>query len=382
MSSPEKLPLLLVSDAPNLPTGLGRITRDLAWRISSSIPEVDLAYLGWDWDESLNLPWKNFPITDHDNWGRDDLEKVWWKAFGKRKGVIFTVWDPARAFALLEESGEVPAQLWGYFPIDGVNMNGSIGGPAAAAIRKYRRVLGYGEFGAKVLARVLGEGARVESLPHGLDLSVWKPRRAPEGLVGIVATNTHRKDWGLGFQAFREMKKTMPRLRLWAHVNSEVTVAWSLPELAEQCGLGAQDLIVTSSEKGGLPDEHLANLYSACVVTLGIGLGEGFGYPLVESLACGRPVVHCDYAGGAELVPVPAWRVRARAFHVESAYALHRPIIDPDKFAGAALAAAEWGLAEPEISEAYCAGSVQHLGWDSLWPHWERWIRAGFAELI
>lgn len=374
----DKLPLLLVSDAPNLPTGLARITRDIAGGIAQGMPEVELAYLGWD-DDSSAWPWRTFAITDHENWGRADLPRVWWKAFGKRPGVVMTVWDPARCFALLEDSGEVPAQLWGYFPLDGVNISGSLGGPAAAAVRRYRRVLGYGGFGAQVLKSVTG--SEVPWLPHGLDLQTFHPRRAPEGLVGVVATNTPRKDWGLAFQAFAKMKQVMPRLRLWCHTNAEVTAAWSLPELMEQCALGPQDVFVTTSEKGGLGDDALANLYSACVVTLGIGLGEGFGYPLVESLACGRPCVHPDYAGGAELIPEAGWRVGAKAWHVESAYALRRPVIDPQDFADAALSAADWMMREPAVCAAYCQGSVRHLGWDRLWGRWETWLREGMKEL-
>lgn len=379
-----RLPLLLVGDAPNLPSGLARITRDLAERITKHIPEIELAWLGWAYEDFETYPWRNFRITDHENWGRGDLASTWWKAFGKRPGVVMTVWDPSRCFALLEESEAVPAQLWGYFPLDGVNINGSLGGPAAAAVRKYKRVLGYGEFGADVLGNILG-GGHVQWLPHGLDLGTWFPRRPPEGLVGVVATNTPRKDWGLAFQAFRAMKQAMPRLKLWCHISKEVTSAWSLPELADQCAVAAEDLIVTGTGEGisgAIPDDHLANLYSACVVTLAPGLGEGFGWPIVESLACGRPVIHVDYAGGAALVPQQAWRVKPKMFHVESAYALKRPIVDPGDFAEAALVAAEWMLREPSVVAAYCQGSVRHLGWDSLWPRWEAWFRQGMGELL
>jgi glycosyltransferase involved in cell wall biosynthesis len=181
------------------------------------------------------------------------------------------------------------------------------------------------------------------------------------------------------------MREAMPKLRLWAHISREVTQAWAIPELADQCGLGGNELIVTGPEKDGVSgemgDDTLANMYSACLVTLGIGMGEGWGYPLAESLACGRPVIHCDYAGGAALVPQASWRVKAQAMHVESAYALKRPIIDPGEFADAALAAADWVLREPEVASAYCAGSVRHLGWDRLWPRWEAWFRQGLREL-
>ena len=44
-------------------------------------------------------------------------------------------------------------------------------------------------------------------------------------------------------------------------------------------------------------DEQMARMYSACNVTLGIGNGEGYGYPIFESLACGVPCIHGTYSG-------------------------------------------------------------------------------------
>ena len=63
------IPLLVVSDAPNLPSGLARITRDLCSGISQTLSkEFDLAVLGWDWDDYKPYPYPVHRIQDTDNW--------------------------------------------------------------------------------------------------------------------------------------------------------------------------------------------------------------------------------------------------------------------------------------------------------------------------
>ena len=130
-----------------------------------------------------------------------------------------------------------------------------------------------------------------------------------------------------------------------------------------------------------LTDHELAYLYGCCAVTIAPGLGEGFGYPIAESLACGTPVVHVDYAGGAEITP-SIFRLHPLALlRQEGTYVLRRPIVLPM----AAVEVIRQILARrdenPRELAAYCTGSVAHLDWRYLWPRWRSWFQAGLEEL-
>lgn len=397
---------LILSDAPNLPTGLGRIARDICAGLHQDGHEI--AQLGWDYDDS-RFPWPVFPIRDHGAWGQEDLPRVWWKAFGNQPGVVLTVWDPSRCFHATEAAAKMNVRLWGYFAIDSVNRGGVISGPAAVALSRYQRVLAYGRFGAEALKRTLGK--RVQWLPHGLDQEMWQDERITKGvdlmslhvkaselpkgdevpgvvvafghappprLVGCVASNQPRKDLGLLFETFAMLRDSDPSLAFWLHTDVEVR-AWSIPGLAEDFGLG-ENLLVTTPETIR-EDQDLARLYAQCLVTIAPGSGEGFCYPIVESLSVGVPAIHGRFGGGAEWVPREEWLCEPIAYRLDGPYALRRPIYRASDWFRAAQAAIAWKRSEPSVVREYCRGAVAHLDWRALWPRWRGWVGQGLAEI-
>ena len=58
-----------------------------------------------------------------------------------------------------------------------------------------------------------------------------------------------------------------------------------------------------------IPDEELANLYATATATFFPSLYEGFGLPVLESMACGTPVVTCDNSSLSEVGGEAAWYV-------------------------------------------------------------------------
>jgi glycosyltransferase involved in cell wall biosynthesis len=386
------IPLVLVGDSPWQPTGLGRIAKDLVTRlrgavVSGQLP-IQVSMVGWqppDFPHGANWCMGH---TDSETWGRSALEAWWGERVDSRElGIVFSIWDPARCYALRQAQLE-HARWWGYFPIDGENVRGGIGGPARAAVDRYDRVLAYGRYGARVLGTA-------DHLPHGIDASVFYPRSGeqtawetlgdilapivtPESiLVGCVMANQARKDFGLLCETIARMIGEDRRIRLWVHTDQLVSRAWAIPQLVEDFGI-ARHIVVTTE----LTDDQLAAIYSWCAVTILPSLGEGFGYPIVESLSCGTPVVHGTYAGGAEHVPHPAWKYPERGRRLESVYAVIRPVYTAEDVANAAWRAIRWGQEDPAIVREYCVGSVNHLHWDRVWPRWVEWFQQGIEELV
>lgn len=379
------IPILVVGDGAHLPTGLGRIARDLLRGLHGDrkVLDIEVAQLAWDHDDS-QFSWRSIAITDHANWGKADLPLAWWKLFGNRRGMIFTVWDPARCFELTAGAGEVPATLAGYFAIDAINANGTLGGPAAAVARRYRHVLGYGRWGAEVLKSIVGGEQQVQYLPHGINFDTFKPYASDQELnmVGCVMANIPRKDFAMLFQVWSLLAQWDASLTFWLHTNYEVTQHWSVPELMDSFPALESKVILTGprDRKAELSDDQLAQMYSRCLCTILPSGGEGFGYPIVESMACGTPVLHLNYAGGAELIPFARFRPQPQSFRLEGSYVLQRPNVNEMDYFTACVQAITMKRTQPETA-SYLRGSVQHLSWSALWPRWRSLFANWLEEL-
>lgn len=381
-----KIPFLLVGDGPADPTGLGRIARDLASLIVSSDLPLDLVQIGG----SVPPPWtawRHFPLDRGEDWGAACVASYWTSLWGTEPGILFLVWDPSRLLPYVQI--DLPAERWAYTAIDAQNLNAQIGGPAAAALQQFDRVLAYGRWGSTILKQTLHQS--ISYLPHGLTPEVWQtpaseeeqawvrgilgPYARGKRIVGSVMTNQFRKDFATYFRLIRALLDRGQSVFGWLHTDTPIK-AWAVQELVSQLGL-EKAVRVTVDQ---YTDRQLACLYQACQITVLPSLGEGFGYPIVESLMAGIPVIHGDCAGGAELVPKTEWRVPVRTKRVEGIYALERPVWDVMDWANAVERCFTWQEAVgPAIVAPYCRGAVAHLDWTALWPRWQSWIKQGLA---
>ena len=396
----KQTPILIFSDAVTAPSGLARITRDLATRIATYLPDVfRVATVGYGGCGSSKLPFTQYSWIQNDQWIIHDLPELWQDFAGEQPGIFLSIYDLHRMLWLTRpetcSDGNVasflsrnPFKKWGYLPIDATGPNNKLSYLLRESLLGYDRVLCYSRWAMEIVANTLSveEAAvrRLDQLPHGIDTSVFYPRprarqrqlfgkmiadqdiaiRDDELLVGIVATNQARKDFGLGISTVAELAKSR-KVRLWIHTD-KVDRHWSIPFLLQDFGITGVFLSV-----GHFTDDTMAKLYSACDVTLGIGLGEGFGYCGAESLACGTPVVAPNY-GGAEYIP-SEFLIHPIAFRVEGVHACVRPV----------MSVSDFSFAVGQVAEArrLMTGTLLPSGndWNNLWPRWEAWFRGGIA---
>lgn len=386
------IPLLFLSDSPHLTSGLARITKDLA-TIASRLPQFRVGVLGRGGYGTSQLPFMQYNFPESAGWGEEYLELVW-RDFTKGtdgRGVLFTVWDLSRLGWLMNPIGiggtlgdllrNKPFQTWAYAQIDGHGIGGRLTAQCADTLNRFDRPLAYTLFGKQVMEQSIGR--EVDWIPHGFNERIFKPRGKEAGrgmlgveedqiLVGMVATNQVRKDWGTAFGAIAQLKNKIRKLKFWAHIDVPDR-HWNLMALAEDFGL-QKTVHVTYS--GQYSSEQLSYLYSACDLTI-LPSSEGFGYPIVESLACGVPVVHGNYGGGAELVPSQEWLVEPTATRLEGPWNVVRPVWSPNDWADRMEHVLELGE-RPE--QEFCTGAVEHLQWKNLGSVWEKWMLAGIGQ--
>ena len=396
-------PLLVVSDAPTAGTGLGRITADLASRIAANLSDIyRVATLGYGGINSRHLPYRHYTAEGMNGWVIPTLPEVWDDWAGKERGVIMFVSDPSRLqwFSRPEMSEELskypdlkkfltnpPFKKWIYAPVDASGPNSRLTFPLAQNLLGFDKILAYGRWGEDVIRETLGdqesEKRGLTSLPHGIDTEIFYPRdrqtsrafffsitgaatlrgereliKPDEALIGIVATNQSRKDFGMALEAVSILSRQR-EIRLWIHTDTmERESAWSLPALLIDFGLVDRTIL----SLGHLPDDSLAKAYSACDVVLGIA-PEGFGYAHVESLACGTPCVTGSFAGGAELVS-RTMRVDPIAFRYEGIWASKRPVYNPQDWAEKANS---WIGSRATLDRKY--------EWTENWKNWEVYLK-------
>lgn len=155
--------------------------------------------------------------------------------------------------------------------------------------------------------------AKVEVVPHGLSPIAKRlselPSDAPERQIGLeltdgrpyivyVSATYEYKNHRRLIQAFSLLKKRhrMPHVLLL--VGSEVTVSYN-----ELCST-ARDFDVTNDVviAGHVtPDERALSTYLSADIAVIPTLYETFGFPVLEAMACGCPVVTSNYGAMAEL---------------------------------------------------------------------------------
>lgn len=404
------IPLLIISDAPTAGTGLGRITADIASLVAKDLSDLfRVATVGWGGIASRRLPCHHYTAEGMRGWVISTLPEIWNDWAGNATGVVLFISDPARLgwFSRPELSEELvknedfsnflknaPFQKWIYAPVDAAGPNDRLTFPLIQNLLGFDRILAYGQFGEDVIRKSLGEQEaakrQLTSLPHGINTDVFYPRerssaraffsnitgasalngtkeliRSDETLIGIVATNQPRKDYGLALEAVSILSRQQ-KIRLWIHTDElEKINGWSLPAMLVDFGI----LDRTMFSLGKLSDDALAKAYSACDVTIAPG-AEGFGYPIAESLACGTPVVTGGYAGGADIVP-PGMQAPWVAFRYESIWSCKRPVYLPQDWASLINGHAR-------IKEKTCLDP--HFDWKNNKIGWEKWFREGIKE--
>jgi glycosyltransferase involved in cell wall biosynthesis len=407
------IPLLLFSDAVSAPSGLARITRDLATRIHANLSDVfRLATIGYGGAGSSKFPWTQYGWTFNNEFIIHDLEEIWKDFAGDQCGIFMSVQDPSRMLWMAQPQTctdkrvtrflEKPRfEKWGYFPIDATGPNNKLSLMLGKCFLGYDRVLAYSEWARKIVENTIGAEQSskrgLDQIPHGIDTSIFFPRpRArqrqmfgtmsvgkevaipdDELLIGIVATNQVRKDWGLGIATCAELAKSH-KIRIWMNTDA-LDRHWSIPYLLSDFGLSQRNFISLSQ----LSDDTMARLYSACDVTLGIGLGEGFGYPIFESLACGTPCIHGNYGGAPEHMPKQMLignfdddTPEPSPTRLEGVYGCVRPVFNAYQWAQAIKECSRKSLLQ-ELNPTGESFLPAHLDWTNLWPRWEAWFRKG-----
>ena len=186
-------------------------------------------------------------------------------------------------------------------------------------------------FGEKMLANAGVSSENMTYIPHGIDLSIFNDRgKGAREQMGIpedaflVVTNAAnrgripvRKAFGEMADAMSEFMRGRPDVHWMIHTEPNGhSEGVNIPRLVAHLGIDPQRVRYPHPVhfRNGIPQDAIAQMYSAADVQLLTSMGEGFGIPAVEGQACGTPVIVSDFSAQSELVgahgkKVPVQRV-------------------------------------------------------------------------
>jgi D-inositol-3-phosphate glycosyltransferase len=319
MSSVERKPRLLwISDAA-CPTGFATVTHNV------------LGWLGTKWERMVlgvnstgdphRYPFPIFPArVGGDLWGFGRFPKLV-KEHSPDVVVIqsdaWIVTGFVEVAAIMAKAGVAVPPLVGFMPIDGLGMKRS----TASELSGLAKAIFYTNFGAEQ-ARGAGITCPVGVIGLGVRREVFHPMPKHEArrflpdlprdafLFGCVNRNQPRKRLDLLVAWFAEFLKTDPladNCFLYLHCLRD-DVGWDLEELAQFYGVGERMILCSAESPEELVDEStMVKVYNALDVQVSTSLGEGWGLPTLEGMACGIPQVCPKWAALAEW---PAGAVR------------------------------------------------------------------------
>jgi glycosyltransferase involved in cell wall biosynthesis len=188
------------------------------------------------------------------------------------------------------------------------------------------------DFEAFMKERQIAPAPTVQAIPGGAGFVRARQGPTPEGwqfaarrdYALCVSTLEPRKNHALLFRVWQKMLENMPRAKVPLLVFAGRT-GWLADDLMQQMkNTGFVGGKIQLVEDAG--DDQLAEIYRHCLFTVFPSFGEGWGLPVSESLAFGKPCFASDVPAITE-----AGGTFARYFdpnNASSAYALIRATID------------------------------------------------------
>ena len=304
-----RLRLLWVGDA-SISTGFAVATHAI---LATLHRHYDVAVLGINYTGDPHpYPYPIYPginplAREADYFGVKRVAEV---ALRHGADIVIIQQDPWNFPAYISElrSAEIQAPVVGFVAVDGKNCKGYQMNELAHAIF-------WTDFGARE-AYLGGYTGTSSVIPLGVDRSIFFPmpkvaaRRLLElgrsredvFIVGTVNRNQPRKRLDLTVRYFCNWVKQYGRndAHLFLHVAPTGDVGWDVEQLMRYYGL-ANRLILSQPDPGpGIPPQLMNATYNAFDVQISTTLGEGWGLPHLEGMACGIPQIVPDWAALGE----------------------------------------------------------------------------------
>ena len=393
--------ILWCSQTPSIHTGYGIITHDILERLHNT-GKYEVACHGWHEPPAPNprypleaaggaaFPYKLFNAGNvrpeepnlHEKMGKKNFQEV---IDNFKPDVVIMFGDTYMFDYVFDHPARNKFHLGVYVAIDGAPVPGGW----AHSFKRADTVIAFSKFGAKAIKD--RAGIEPELIYHGIDYPMWsmpvpgeiiKNKRkelfkTDEDIFvfGMVARNQPRKNIPVLYEAFAAHSKSHPNSRMLLHsVNKDQ--GWDLNLLAAEFNIKDKIYIPANiTPQRGISNQDLRLVYDCMDVHINTAWGEGFGIPIVESMACGIANIAPAYSTGPEFIDEnkAGVTVRAAAYTVEPISHIRRCIVDPRHL----LQIMDFMADNKPSVRNYgrnAKAAAAKFDWPQIMPQWERVI--------
>lgn len=386
---------MLMSDEPNLPTGMSLVHRNIGLGLHKRNHEV--VSLGWfsRIGGQNNMPWKIYH-TSNQYYGQDVFDQV---VLQERPQIVLCIGDPWMQHYIANPNVCRTRRLFqwlSYIPVDGTTPNGGLPPTWSNGFYNADCVIAYTEYGKQAILKNCPELTdKIRIIPHGVNTGTFRPLPREEVLnmrrsVGIaddqivflmVARNQFRKNIPEFSKAWLKFvaNNRHPKAVFWPHMVFTDPMGWNLDEVFDILGIRPtlryfESIAHSPSNVDLMPEEDLNRLYNICDVHVNCA-GEGWGLGTIESMAAGKPNIALDHSGGGEQIRMSngGLLVKCAPQYVTGKYNTERPYPDENDL----LMKMDLLYSRPDLREKLGKAAydwAQTMTWDSACDMWHNLI--------
>jgi glycosyltransferase involved in cell wall biosynthesis len=273
--------------------------------------------------------------------GYDALDNVLRKENPK---YLVTAWDVGIQKEFINIIKDYPKLKWvPYTAIDSLNVPHWM----PPCLLGAHKVVSMSEYGANMLNQ---SGVDTVPIPLGVDTNLFKPIDMSEKLatsgfadkfvVLSVGINQRRKMWDRLIKGYSIFARTRPDSRFLMHTDMAYTEdnGYHIPTYLKEYGVENKcaftDSQVSKFWRDDIPQTVMNELYNSAKVTIFNG-AEGWGQPMLESLAAGVPVIVGNQCSAQELVGTNRGKIVPLNDYFSGRYALAHGVVSADGIANA-----------------------------------------------
>lgn len=427
--------VLFVTDSARISSGFGRVVREVATRLHKT-GKYEIAQHGWFDHLAIpdhQVPFPIFPTRrmhdgnphPQDGYGRisfDDVVVKW------NPDLVIGIGDPPFLDSIFFSALRYKFRCMFYCPADGFPLDTEW----EKVLRFPDRLILFGEWPKQLVKSELGIDCH-GTIYHGMDTDVFHPAdlkarlSAKQSLLkdyesfifGFIGRNSERKRVDLVLQAVSLIRygyygycsrcsRYVPdpmdnfgkRVRMASCKICKSSTGWRRGEPrkvklllhtpSNDRGASLERMVRSFEMRGlvyidptykvtqGVSDRRLVEYYWAMDCYLSFAM-EGFGFPILEAMSCGVPVITGNYSAPPEWCKDGSLLVEPEIWMTEQRASLLRPVPDMGQFIEHALRIMD----DPSLRDSLgVAGREKALSmsWDVIAKQWEEQVDAALPE--